>query len=146
MSNIRKILLSEGGGKKNVTKTIRFRESAIQALDKISESSSLSQNEVVNAILDEAGRDLNIIDDIRNYLQTIPHDKSVFIEKMINFKIHYRYIIYKNLSLKIFIEDKDSVDESMTIRDIKLNTVNDLLNYGVDSECKIRYGLCYDEL
>ena len=138
MSNIKKIL-SVGGGKKSIAKTIRFRETAIGALEKLAEISELSQNEIINIILEEAGKDMEMLEAIDKRLNSMSDDGQIVIEKLINYRLHYQYLIYKDRRLEIWIEDKNGFDRaSMELDNVKFKNVSDLLSYGIDSECNIR--------
>ncbi len=141
--SIKKLLLEGEESKKNISKTFRLRPAALEGLEKIAQRSKISQNEVLNVLLQTSYEELEIIRSIESKLRNVASEKkssNQFVRVAKNFNGVYSITFNLSFDLKCELELKEVTQKEVLLkRNVDIDAVEDLLLYGLDSEFQVSY-------
>ena len=122
--------------KKNINKSFRLRPATAAFLENISEKIGLSQNEIVNSLIDDAGKTLELPIIIGEKLCGPQKVSEIRLSKEMDENCYFDFTISNENKIKCLFELREKLENIYTVTYSKmfyLKSFNDIIKLGIDS-------------
>lgn len=133
--SIRKLMIQGDDSKKNISRTFRLRPTTLTALEKLSEKNNISQNEVINIILNESYEDFLKLERAEKVLSN-PDTENIILDRKYNGDIDIQFKVTPDYECTMSIGKFDKKQNEWVFLDctkFKIQNIYELLDYGINS-------------
>lgn len=142
--SVEKLIKKGEDDKKSINKSFRLRLATGEFLENISKKTSLSQNEIVNSLIDDAGETLNIAVVLGEKLNGLYKNHTAILWKNINdiFLFVFLISVESKEGIKCHFQLVEVLEENrlpVYNKTFPLKSFDDIIKLGIDSSYSLEF-------